>query len=205
MALSYWSYTYAQWLYQYLLGQINNSIGVSALMGNLYAESSICPYRCQSQGYNQSWDTTQLFRQNNEDYFANYTSGGGGYSLAQWTYKPRKRNYYNFCGQSLIGDETKSAEFIMWEFANGYGSTLYALQNATNIYNATVYVMLNYERPADISDNARNRRANYARQVYNDFSGLPPLPPGPPIPIYELFKFIEYKKHPLPFNPNWLL
>lgn len=43
MSLSYWNYNYAQLVYQYLLGQTNNALGTCALMGNLFAESSICP------------------------------------------------------------------------------------------------------------------------------------------------------------------
>lgn len=205
MSLSYWDRTYAQWLYQYLLGQIGNDIGVSALMGNFFAESSICPFRCQSQGYNQSWQTTETFRQNNRSYFVNYTTGGGGYSLAQWTYYTRKENYYDFCGQALIGDNTKSAEFVIWELNNGHSGTLNAVTNATDIRQTTVYVMKNYERPADQSASAQNRRTNYAKEVYNDFSGLPPLPPGPPIALNLLFQFDQHKKHALPFNPNLLL
>lgn len=207
MALSYWDRSYAQWVYQYLKGQLNNNdIGTSSLMGNLYAESAICPYRCQSQNYTQSWNTTQTFRQNNENYFVTYTTGGGGYSLAQWTYPSRKRNYYQFCTQALIGDNTKSAEFLIWELnTSDYIGTYNVLISATDINYATKYVMKNYERPADQSDIAIARRQNYAREVYNDFSGLPPLPPGPDIPIYQLFNFDQRKKHPLPIDPNMLI
>lgn len=202
MALSYWDRNYAQWLYQFLMGYINNDIGVSGLMGNLYAESSICPYRCQSQGYNQSWLTTLDFRNNNENYFVNYTTGGGGYSLAQWTYAPRKRAYYQYCGQSLIGDNQKSAEFLISEFRT-YPQFQHA-QTSTNIRTITVDIMRNYERPADQGSSAQQRRTNYAIEVFNDFSGLPPIPPGPDIPIYQLFNFGDRKKRPLPFNPNLL-
>ena len=39
MSLSYWNRTYAQWVYQYLLGQLNNNaIGVSALMGKFASQ-----------------------------------------------------------------------------------------------------------------------------------------------------------------------
>lgn len=204
MALSYWDRTYAQYCYQFLKN-FYNDIGVSAIMGNLYAESAICPFRCQSQGFNQSWNTTLTFRQNNEDYFVNYTTGGGGYSLAQWTYKPRKRKYYQYCTQGLIGDNNKSIEFVEYEMRTDYAGVYSRTATATNIDRATVDIMKNYENPADQSAAAQARRISYAKQVYNDFSGLPPIPPGPQIPIFELFKFDDHKKRPLPFNPNWLI
>ena len=206
MSLSYWNRTYAQWVYQYLLSQINNAIGVSALMGNLYAESAICPYRCQNHTYSQSYDLTMNnFRQGSQNNFVYYTTGGGGYSLAQWTWHTRKANYYNFCTQALIGDETKSAEFIIWELnTSDYSSTLNVVTNATDINYATRYVMKNYENPTDQSQRAIAKRQSYAREVYNDFSGLPPLPPMPQMPIFELFNYDEKNKRALPINPNML-
>lgn len=205
MALSYWNRTYAQWVYQYLLGQLNNNaIGVSALMGNLYAESAICPYRCQGENYTTSLNITiNNFRQGSRSNFVGYTTNGGGYSLAQWTWHTRKANYYDFCTQALIGDETKSAEFIIWELnTSDYSSTLNVITNASDIDYATRYIMKNYESPADQSQTAIARRQKYAREVYNDFSGLPPLPPTPGIPIFMLFDESK-KKHPLPINPNF--
>ena len=105
MSLSYWDHTYVQWLYQYLLSEIGNDIGVSALMGNLYAESGICPFVCQgdnSTNYQVSYDVTMNIIRGLSDYdFQHYhlpavSSEKVGYSLAQWTTYSRKSNYYNY-------------------------------------------------------------------------------------------------------------
>lgn len=48
MALSdYVDYGYSKAVWDNLMTYINNPIGVAAMMGNLFAESGIVPYRCE--------------------------------------------------------------------------------------------------------------------------------------------------------------
>lgn len=211
MSLYYWDYTYAQWLFQYLLGQLNNNaIGVASLMGNLYAESAICPFRCENDNnypYNNSYNITinQLRGMTKAQFIAFNISGGRGYSLAQWTTSDRKGGYYDFCGQGFLGDNTLSADYLVYELNKPNWSHVYnKIIHATDINECTIYILKRYEAPADTGPAVQRQRCNYARQVYDDFSGLPPLPPGPLIPIYQLFCFDQHKKKPLPFDPNWL-
>ena len=189
MSLSYWDYSYAQWLYQYLLADIGNDYGVAGLMGNLYAESGICPFRQQGMNYANSWTLTETFRQNNKNYFV-YYDGNTGYSLAQWTTYSRRSNYWDYIGgASYVGDNTKSAEFLLYELQTGYSSVYNSLVNATSIRGASDTVLVNYEAPQDQSQAVKDLRAYYSSEVYNDFSGLPPIPPGTGIDILFLKKF----------------
>lgn len=184
--LSYWDYEYSKYLWQYINSFLNNEYGTAGLMGNLYAESGHCPFRVQGDNvypYDRSWQHTLDIRANySADDFVNDTTGGGGYSLAQWTYSSRKRNYYNFVGQSNIGDRVKSAEFLMHELTNGYPGLITKLQNAPSVNYASDVVLEDYERPEVY--NYETRR-NYSRQVYEDFTGTPPGPtPGGALPFW---------------------
>lgn len=192
MALSYWDRNYAQRVYQRLLSEINNPYGVSGLMGNLYAESAICPFRCEGDnyaGYQDSYNSTiNIIRNLSEDDFCRFriygtlTAQQNGYSLAQWTWPTaqptagsRKANYYNFCGQSLLGDEDKSIDFLIYELkSSSYSYIFDYLVNCTSVNDASDYVLRYYEVPADWESKVSERR-NYSIEVYNDFSGLPPI------------------------------
>lgn len=187
MSNAYWDQTYAQWLYQYLLSEIGNDYGVAGLMGNIYAESAICPFRQQGMNYTDSWNLTEVFRANNKNYFV-YYDGNTGYSLAQWTSYGRRSDYYDFIGgSSYIGDNTKSAEFLVYELKTPpYAGVWSTLVSATSIRQASNKVLFDYESPADQSIAVQNQREQYSQNVYNDFSGLPPVPVGSKLPIWLL-------------------
>ena len=197
MSLSYWNHNYVQWIYQYLKGQIGNDYGVSGLLGNIYAESGICPFRCEgdySSPYTTSYDITvnQLRSMSSYDFqhyhFPGTSSSKVGYSLAQWTTYSRKDNYYNFCTQSLLGDGTKSAEFLVHELQTSYSGVWNVLTSALTVRQASNKVLFDYEAPEDQSLPVQNLRAYYGQEVYNEFSGLPPAP-ATQLPIWMLFKF----------------
>lgn len=173
-------------IWNVLMNEFKNEIGVSALMGNFWAESAFCPYRCQSRDFEQSWNYTVRVRNGNvsEYDFVHNGPGGGGYSLAQWTYSARKQNYYTFVGQQKIGDTIMSTKFAISELNGDYSGTGNAVRNAVDIRTASDYILHNYERPADQSTQVEIYRANLATQVYNYYTGkpVPPDPPNPPDP-----------------------
>ena len=187
MALNYWDFTYAGQVYAYLMATIQNDYGVSGLLGNIYAESYICPFICETDAppcttsYNATMNTIRTL----SDYdFQHYhlpsaTATQVGYSLAQWTTYSRKSNYYNYCGQNLLGDGQKSMEFLLQELINSYPAVYNVLCNATSIDQASDYVLQYYEAPLSWATQIYTRRS-YSTQVYNDFSGGPP--PANPLP-----------------------
>lgn len=199
MSLSYWDRTYAQQVYQYMNSLIGNDLGTAGLLGNTYAESNICPFRCEgdfSTNYQTSYDATinNIRSLSNYD-FQHYhlpssSSAQVGYSLSQWTTYSRKEAYYNYCGQSLLGDGRKSMEFLGYELQHSYPGVWSVLVNATSIRQASNKVLFDYEAPADQSISVQNLRASYAQQIYDDFSGLPPIPTSGLNPLI-LKRFIE--------------
>lgn len=179
MSLSYWDRTYANWLFQYVVEQGANEYGAAGLLGNLHAESGICPYRQQNMSYEASLRlTTEVFRHLSEDDFV-YYDGNTGYSLPQWTTYDRRRNYYRFIGGArYLGDSLKSAYFLVHELKTDYPGVWNKLVNATSVEDASDYVLVYYEAPAELDYEGRRSRS---RQVYQDFVGTPPVPPPTPI------------------------
>lgn len=189
MALSYWNYNYAQTVYQALLYAGCTDNGAAGLMGNLYAESNICPFRQQGDNtppYSYSLALTDTFRANDKNYFV-YYDGNTGYSLAQWTTYSRRSNYWDFCGQSGIGDGTLSLQFLINELQNDYASCWAVLCDPNKtLRECSNKILFDYEAPLDQGPAVQLLRYNYSVEVYNDFSGLPPLPPMGQLPVWVL-------------------
>lgn len=190
MILYYWDMAYATEVWQYINSYLGNPYGAAGLMGNLYAESGICPFRQQYKDYEQSWDLTiNNFRRGDKNNFV-YYDGDTGYSLAQWTTYSRRANYWDYIGGSeYIGDGNKSLQFLMHELETGYPGVYNTLVTAASIEEASDIVLSQYEIPENWQDKKETRRA-YSRQVYDDFSGTPPLP-GRKLPKWIIIKLIK--------------
>ncbi len=192
--------TYAKYCWERMLDLIGNEIGTAALLGNWVRESYMLPMIVQGDtlnNYSYSVDYTAKVDAGTitREQFTRSGPRGGGYGLAQWTYYTRKEGLYDThtsTGKS-IGSAYVGCEWAKKELQTGYTSTLTELQNATDLYVATGYVMRHYEQPADQSDAAQNRRYLSAQDVYELCHGTPPSPdppdPDPPTPpIYTARK-----------------
>lgn len=211
-------------LWNGLMQIIGNEIGVAALMGNIYAESGCTPYACQPSRpystcmtYINAVDNHQIsewaFVHRGTSSTGGVASGQGGFGLCQWTYYSRKQNMYDEWENSgvSIGDINFQIDFIEWEFNNTHTGTLTALQNATNLDDATNYVLFNYEGPADSSADVQDTRQNYAQQIYDQYAGTTPVePPAPqPSPVdppepepQEPIKLVGRKRMPIWMYPS---
>lgn len=182
-------------LWNGLMQIIGNEIGVAALMGNIYAESGCTPYACQPSRpystcmiYINAVDNHQIsewsFVHRGTSSTGGVAGGQGGFGLCQWTYYTRKQNMYDEWENSgvSIGDINFQIDFIEWELNNTHTSTKTALQNATNLNDATNFVLFNYEGPADKSADVQETRQNYALQIYNQYAGTTPIEPPTPQP-----------------------
>lgn len=126
-------------IYQYFRNKGISKVGVSALMGNLQAESGFEP-------------TTK--------------NSGGCYGIVQWC--DRRSNLESYARKNGM-DYTKlntQLDFIWYEFNNGYKSTYNYIKSATDISSATNYFCNNYERPGT-SVCAESTRRNFAQNIYN--------------------------------------
>lgn len=69
---------------------------------------------------------------------------------------------------------------FMWEEMQRYKSMMTTLNSATSVLEASNAVLLQYERPADQSESAQNRRAGYGQTYYDKYAGkaATPAPTG---------------------------
>lgn len=164
-----------QYVYEALYSYIGNDYGVSALMGNIQCESGIISIRKQgdfTSDYSKSRTYTTKI-DNGEISRSQFISDSIGYGLCQWTSSDRKRNLYDLAtaqGKS-IGDVDVQIQHLMNELQTDYASTLEKLVNATNIYDASTFVLTHFERPRDQSDSVKRYRSNCGTQIYNLYSG----------------------------------
>ena len=159
-------------LWDFLLAKIGNEYGVAGLMGNLYAESALRSNNLQ-QTYEKSLgytDDTYTAAVDSGDY-SNFVKDSAGYGLAQWTYWSRKQallEYAKSVGKSICDFDTQM-EFLWKELSTGYKSTLNALKAATSVADASTYVLIHYEAPADQGETVQAKRASYGEKYYSAY------------------------------------
>lgn len=173
-----------QTIWNYLMEKINNAYGVSALMGNLYAESALKPENLQQTGNTRLGMTDAEFvaAVNSGAYPADtFVHDGFGFGIAQWTFYSRKQALIDFAKSQLkpIDDLTMQLDFLWKELTEGYTSTLEALVTATSVRTASDAVLTKYERPADQSEAVKERRAGYGQTYYNKYAGQTTTPVMP--------------------------
>ena len=169
-------------IWNYLKGKGMNDYAVAGIMGNLYAESGFKPTNLQNAyekklGYTDDSYTAAV----DNGSYGNFVKDSAGYGLAQWTYWSRKQallEYTRSVGKS-IGDLSMQLDF-MWKEMQGYKSMMTTLNSATSVLEASNAVLLQYERPADQSESAQNRRAGYGQTYYDKYAGkaATPAPTG---------------------------
>ena len=162
----------SKFIWDFLLNQGFNKIGVSAIMGNLQCESGFLPNNLQNT-YNNSFNMSDDEYTNSVDNgsYTNFIYDSAGYGLAQWTFWSRKRDLLNYAkskGKS-IGDLTTQLEFLVKELKESFPSLFTFLKNATSISSATSQFMVKFEMPADQSASAQKIRINCAQVIYNKY------------------------------------
>ena len=167
-----------QTIWQRLKAKGFSDIAVAAIMGNLEAESNCISNRIQgdfTNGYQRSAQyTAQVDAGNiNQHEFIYSGPGGGGYGLAQWTLNSRKAGLYDLAKKMgpSIGDEAMQIEWLCQELQLGeYKKVLETLKASPSIRECSDVIVKIYERPADQSEAALKLRAEYGREMYQQFS-----------------------------------
>ena len=152
-----------------------NDYGISGLMGNLYAESGLKPNNLENIGNTKLGMTDDEYTRavDNETYTKEqFIYDGFGYSLPQWTWHARKKDYYEYVKSKnkSIGDFDTALEFLYKELSESYPSVLKTLKTATSVKEASNAVLLKYECPADQSVSVQNKRASYGQNYYNKYA-----------------------------------
>lgn len=163
--------TNEQRIWEFLIGKGLTPAGVAGLMGNLYAESGFNPKNLQGSYERKLGMTDESYTAavDNGSY-SNFTRDCAGYGLAQWTYWSRKAallSYAKAAGRS-VGDLETQLGFLIKEIS-GYKSVYAVLTTTDSVKAASDIVLTSYERPADQSDTAKNRRAGYSQTFYDRY------------------------------------
>lgn len=154
-----------------LYNEIKNPYGVAGLMGNLKAESSMNPL-CKTGGnknekgvdYAEKIDLNKI----SDHEFAH---DGVAFGLAQWRYWSRKEQLLIFakeCG-CLIGDLEMQVAFLLKEIKT-YKTVWETLLYAPTVKEASDIVMERYEKPGNISEAAKEKRAKYGEEYLKMFT-----------------------------------
>lgn len=196
------AHEYAEYIWNYFKNKLGNEYGVAGLMGNLQAESGLCPYRVEgdfTSGYTKSVAYTNNVNTGviSKNQFVNYGYNGSttqkGYGLCQWTYWSRKQGLYELWkngGYSSIGSIELACDYLWYELGTyGLRDTL---KNATSIRQASDVILHDFENPADQSTAVEELRASMGQNWYNQFSGtggtepdIPDVPDPEPDPEPE--------------------
>lgn len=161
-------------VWNYLKEKGLSDFGIAGLMGNLEAESSMQPNNLQNSyqkklGYSDESYTAAV----DNGTYTNFAKDAAGYGLAQWTYHTRKAALLKFAqaaGKS-VGDLEMQLDFLWKELSDSYTGVLKVLQTATSVQEASDKVLVSYERPADMGDAVKNKRAGFGMAFYNQYAG----------------------------------
>lgn len=106
--------------------------------------------------------------------YTNFIRDSLGYGFVQWTYWSRKQALYEFAKSMgvSIGDENMQIDFIIKELQTGYKDTLSKLKSVGSLKEATKIFMEEYERPADQSETALNKRVAIGEEWYQKIKGV---------------------------------
>lgn len=159
-------------MFDYLKSNGLTDAGAAGLMGNLYAESAMKSTNLQNTYESKLGlsDDAYTIAVDNGSY-TNFVNDAAGYGLAQWTYWSRKQALYNFMKENKvsIGNKKKQVEFLLKEL-KGYKNTYKVLTTTTSVQESSNVVLTEYERPADIGDAVKAKRAKYSQDYYDKYA-----------------------------------
>ena len=151
-----------------------NDYACAGIVGNAFAESGLNPKNLEDAYQNKLGmsDSTYTSAVDNGTY-NNFIYDCAGYGIFQFTYWSLKKGVLDYARQTnrSIGDLTMQLEYAWLEFERSYSNMLKMLRNATSVLEASNAVLLQFERPADQSVSAQNRRASYGQTYYDKYAG----------------------------------
>ena len=146
--------------------------GVAGLMGNLYAESGLNPINLQNT-YEKRLGLTdaEYTAAVDSGSYSNFVRDSAGYGLAQWTYWSRKEAMLNYARKTgaSIGDLMMQLDFMFQEL-KGHVAVFQVLRTARTVKEASDIVLTKYERPADMSNAVKVKRASFGQAYYDAYA-----------------------------------
>ena len=160
-------------IWDYLYAKLQNPFGAAALMGNLYAESSLNPILANNiqkrQGMtNQEY--TDLVDQTALTTYCSFATDGVAYGLAQWYYHTRKQALLDLAIKKglSVGDINVQLEYL-WNELQQYRTVLNTLKSAKSVREASDIVLVRFEKPANQSEGVKVMRARYGTEYLNKY------------------------------------
>ena len=197
-------------IWDFLKAEGFNDFGVAGLMGNLLAESGLRPNNMEDQYQSKlRYNDDSYTRAVDNGTYTNFVTDVVGYGLAQWTYWTRKQSLLNFARQNnkSIGDLNMQLCFLVKELKELYTNSVYnVLRKATSVLEASNAVLLNFERPANMSASVQATRARYGQTYYDRYAsgassnksevkGMIEFKKGDSAQISKNFQFKEFDCH----------
>lgn len=156
-------------IWNWLVDRGLNYTATAGVMGNIYAESALQANNLQNT-YEKILGLTDTEYTESVDNgtYPNFINDKAGYGLCQWTYPTRKEALLALARERKlsIGDISLQLAYL-WREMEAIPNFLYDLNHVSSIFEATKLFMLKFERPADQSDEAINRRNKYSEEIYN--------------------------------------
>ena len=168
-------------IWEYLTKHGMTKAGAAGMMGNMYFESGMIPYRVEmlclkrlSQAGKYYTDSTYTAFVDNgtitrEQFIHPLPGKQYGYGLCQWTSPGRKGNLYDFAKSKRvsIGDEEMQLEYLISELKRSYPAVWSVLTTTGSIREATYYVLSRFEMPADRGQTVQEQRYKQASKYYD--------------------------------------
>ena len=148
--------------------------GAAGLLGNLQAESGLNPQNLQNSFEKKLGFTDESYTAAvDSGAYTGFVHDGAGYGLAQWTNLNRKQLllYFARAGASSVGDLDIQTDYLIWELGEKFPAVLRLLRTTDNVREASDCVLLQFERPADRSEENCRRRTALGQGFYDKFAG----------------------------------
>ena len=152
-----------------------SEIFTAALMGNMKAESNLKSNNLQNSYEKRLGFTDETYTKavDSGEYSGNhFYTDAAGYGLCQWTFWSRKQALLLFARKynSSIGDASMQIDFCIHEMQNSYKNLWEKRATFESLYDAVEAILKQYEKPADQSVKAIERRTNYAADFLNQYA-----------------------------------
>jgi len=158
-------------IWNFLYEKLNNPYGAAAMMGNLFAESSLNPILANNVKKktgltNEQYTSAADSRMNNS-----FVSDRIAYGLAQWAFSTRKKGLLDYAEKkgTSVGDIHTQLEYL-WEELQKYKTVINVLYSSQSVKEASDIVLLKYEKPANQSDAVKQLRAKYGQKYFDKYA-----------------------------------
>jgi hypothetical protein len=164
----------AKTIWNTLMKMIGNAYGVAGLMGNIYAESGLIANNLQNTGNTKTgMSDAEYTAAVDAGTYTNFVKDGYGFGLCQWTYYTRKQALMDYAKaqKASVGNLAMQLQFIGNEMSGSYSTVWNTLKTAKSVREASDAVLLKFERPADMSTTAQEKRASYGQKYFDEYAG----------------------------------